>query len=134
MRNEGIYNLEHDFVGLGWLERQLQRARDAKSVSEKRELLGMIVAYEDPGPGGFYDNCGTSNPAPNVIAGYPYDHGQPYVQGMLSEGNRPSQCSMHYTQDESQGRHLALSRSRPASRIPHPVHFCPALVPRTLRS
>ncbi len=104
VRSEGYYNLlNHDFVGLGWLRRQLERALNAESEERKRELLRMIVAYEDPGEGGFYDNCGTFNPAPNLIFGYPYDHGQPYVQGMLSEGNRPSQRSMSYTQNERQG-------------------------------
>ena len=46
---------------------------------------------------------GTYNNAPDVVNGYPYDHGQPYVSQMLSEGNRPSQRSMHFTQDEKQG-------------------------------
>jgi hypothetical protein len=63
----------------------------------------MIVDYENPGEGGFYDNIGTYNKAPDVVSGYPYDHGQPYVSQMLSEANRPSQRSMHYTQDEKQG-------------------------------
>ena len=103
VRNEGMYNLEHDYIGVGWLKRQLERALAAASEPEKRELLRMIVAYEDPGPGGFYDNLGTFNPCPNVVAGYPYDHGQPYVAPMLDEGNRPSQRSMHFTQDEARG-------------------------------
>lgn len=104
VRSEGYYTLTgHDFIGLGWLKRQLERARDAKDNAGKRELLRMIVAYEDPGEGGFYDNCGTYNVCPNVVNGYPYDHGQPYVTGMLSEGNRPSQRTMHFTQDEQQG-------------------------------
>lgn len=102
VRNEGYYNLEHDFIGLGWLRRQLERSRDAEDEG-LREMLGMVVDYEDAGPGGFYDNCGTFNPAPRVVFGYPYDHGQPYVPPMLSEGNRPSQRSMHFTQDEDQG-------------------------------
>ena len=63
----------------------------------------MITHYEDPGEGGFYDNCGTLDRCPNVVHGYPYDFGQPLVPGMNSEGNRPSQRTMHYTQDEDQG-------------------------------
>ncbi|WP_026965888.1 hypothetical protein [Algoriphagus terrigena] len=101
-RNEGFFNLEHDFIGLGWLERQLNRALTAKG-EHRKELLEMITDYENPGEGGQYDNLGTANPAPNVVFGYPYDHGQPYIQQMLSEGNRPSQRSMHFTQDEAQG-------------------------------
>lgn len=102
VRSEGIDNLEHDFIGLGWLQRQLERAQ-AATGDKQRELLWRIIHYEDAGEGGFYDNCGTFNPAPNLVAGYPYDHGQPYVPGMLDEANRPSQRSMSYTQDEAQG-------------------------------
>jgi hypothetical protein len=63
----------------------------------------MIIDYENPSEGGFYDNLGTANVAPHVKSGYPYDHGQPYVPQMLAEGNRPSQRSMHFTQNEEQG-------------------------------
>jgi hypothetical protein len=102
VRSEGYFNLKHDFLGLGWLQRQLERAKQARA-KEKIELLKMIVDYENPGVGGFYDNLGTFNDAPHVVFGYPYDHGQPYVSQMLSESNRPSQRSMHFTQDEEQG-------------------------------
>jgi hypothetical protein len=101
-RNDGLFNLKHDFIGLGWLKRQLERAKNA-DPKERRSLLSTIVDYENPGEGGFYDNLGTYNHAPDVVNGYPYDHGQPYVSQMLSEGNRPSQRSMHFTQDEKQG-------------------------------
>ncbi len=102
VRSEGIFNLRHDYIGLGWLRRQLQRASAARGEA-RRELLQMAADYENPGEGGFYDNCGTFNRAPHLIAGYPYDHGQPYVAPMLSEENRPSQRSMHFTQDEAKG-------------------------------
>ena len=102
-RNEGFYNLDHDYIGLGWLKRQLERAVKSKDKIEKVSLLKMIEDYENPGDGGFYDNLGTFNKAPNVVVGYPYDHGQPYLNDMLDEGNRPSQRSMHFTQDEEKG-------------------------------
>lgn len=101
-RNDGFYNLQHDYIGLGWLKRQLNRAQNTDK-KQTNELLKMIVDYENPGKGGFYDNLGTGNVAPNVVNGYPYDHGQPYVSQMLSEDNRPSQRSMHFTQNEAQG-------------------------------
>ncbi len=102
VRNDGYFSLDHDFIGLGWMKRQLKRAK-AASGEEKTALLRMIVDYEDPGEGGFYDNLGTCNIAPHAVFGYPYDHGQPYVRPMLSEANTPSQRSMHFTQDEEQG-------------------------------
>lgn len=102
IRIDGLYTLDHDFIGLGWLKRQLERAQ-AATGDARNEMLHMITAYEDPGPGGQYDNLGTFNPAPNATHGSPYDHGQPYVFGMLDEANRPSQRSMHFTQDDDQG-------------------------------
>jgi hypothetical protein len=102
VRSEGYFNLDHDFIGLGWSKRQLELAREAKG-EEKRELLWMTAHYEDPGEGGYYDNCGTFEDSPNLVRGYPYDHGQPYVPGMLFETNHPSQRSMVFTQDEPEG-------------------------------
>ncbi len=102
VRSEGLANLDHDFIGLGWIRRQLDRA-EAAPADEKREILALIADYENPGPGGFYDNCGTYEDAPHLVYGYPYDHGQPYVPGMLFETNRLSQRTMCYTQDEAQG-------------------------------
>jgi hypothetical protein len=102
VRSEGLYNLEHDYIGLGWYRRQLDRALAAAS-RQRAELLRMITHYEDPGPGGFYDALGTLDRCPNVVKGYPYDFGQPFVPDMLVEGNLPSQKRMHYTQDEAQG-------------------------------
>lgn len=101
-RNDGYFNLNHDYIGLGWLKRQLTRAQNAPK-KKAQNLLKMIVDYDITGEGGFYDNLGTANTAPNVANGYPYDHGQPYVSQMLSEENRPSQRSMHFTQNEDLG-------------------------------
>ncbi|MCM4173996.1 hypothetical protein DHD32_21225 [Arenibacter sp. TNZ] len=101
-RNDGYFNLNHDYIGLGWLQRQLTRAQNTNQ-KKAFDLLKMIVDYCNPGEGGYYDNLGTGNAAPNVVSGYPYDHGQPYVSQMLSEENRPSQRSMHFTQNEDQG-------------------------------
>jgi len=115
VRNDGFFNLKHDYVGLGWLKRQLERA-SAASADRKRELLTMIVDYENPGEGGWYDNLGTANRAPHVEFGYPYDHGQPYVAEMLSESNRPGQRSMHFTQDEDQGVTLRYRELNPESK------------------
>ncbi|MCK5861098.1 MAG: hypothetical protein KAH38_01345, partial [Candidatus Hydrogenedentes bacterium] len=62
VRNDGYFNLDHDFIGLGWLKRQLERAL-AASPGERGELLRMITDYENPGEGGYYDNLGTENVA-----------------------------------------------------------------------
>src|SRR5262249_45845181 len=48
VRSEGIFNLDHDFIGLGWLRRQLQRAQSSQGP-QRAELLQLIAHYEDPG-------------------------------------------------------------------------------------
>ena len=102
VRSEGLYNLDHDFIGLGWTRRQLERAK-AAPAEQKRELLAMIADYENPGEGGFYDDCGTGEKMPHLVNGYPYDFGQPFVASMLSEENRRSQRTICSTQDEAKG-------------------------------
>src|SRR5262249_57114146 len=94
VRSEGIFNLDHDFIGLGWLKRQLQRAQKA-SGDARAELLGMIVDYENPGEGGFYDDAGTFPPSPHITSGYPTDFGQPFARDDRSESNRPIQRTVH---------------------------------------
>ncbi|HOJ33131.1 MAG TPA: hypothetical protein PKY35_12415 [Candidatus Hydrogenedentes bacterium] len=120
-RNDGLFSLERDYIGLGWLRRQLERAASAQDEQEKRDLLHMIPFYEDPGEGGFYDNLGTYNHCPHVVWGYPYDHGQPYLEEMLDSGNRYSQKEMHCTQDEAQGITLHYSGLDP--RVSYRVRF-----------
>jgi len=102
VRNEGMFNLDHDYIGLGWYENQLVASREFRG-DKKREALWLIAHYDDAGEGGYYDNCGTFDPSPNLVNGYPYDHGQPFVPMMLSEANTPSQKSMCFTQDEEAG-------------------------------
>ncbi len=102
VRNTGYFNLEHDFIGLGWLKKQLQKAKAAKGKA-RLELLERIVRYEDSGEGGYYDNPGEPGGAPHMVVGSQFDHGQPYWPEALSENNRPSQRVMAFTAHESPG-------------------------------
>lgn len=102
-RSEAIFDLRHDYIGLGWLKRQIGRIQQAENEISRKQLVSMITDYEGRKINAIYDNLGTGNHAQHVTTGYPYDHGQPYVPTMLSEANRPSQRSMHFTQDEEQG-------------------------------
>ncbi|MBN2328231.1 MAG: hypothetical protein JXR73_13875 [Candidatus Omnitrophica bacterium] len=102
VRNTGFFNLKHDFIGMGWLKKQLQKAQRAKGEKRAR-MLERIVRYEDPGEGGYYDNAGAPGGAPHMVVGTQFDHGQPYWRGALSESNRPSQRIMAFTAHESPG-------------------------------
>lgn len=102
MRHTGTFNLEHDYIGLGWTKRQLERASAVDSPT-REELLRMITDYENPGEGGYYDDAGSLDRAPRMVSGYPFDHGQPFWGEALAEGNRSSQRSLANTQDEAEG-------------------------------
>ena len=97
VRSEGYFNLKQDYVGFGWLKREIDRARAAASADERRAIIERIVYYEDPGEGGFYDNAGVPEKAPHLVYGWPYG------DGIISHDNRPSQRKMAFTTDEARG-------------------------------
>ena len=102
VRSEGLYSLDHDFIGLGWTQSELKRAA-AAPAGQKPGILHNVAHYEDAGPGGFYDNCGVFGQMPHLVNGSPFDYGQPLVAGMLSEECRHSQKTMCSTQEQAQG-------------------------------
>ncbi|GMW00818.1 MAG: hypothetical protein AMXMBFR84_19550 [Candidatus Hydrogenedentota bacterium] len=96
VRGTGLYNLAQDYVGLGWMKRQLGIAADA-GEERKQESLRQIAYYEDPGPGGFYDDAGNPEKSPNLVYGWPYG------EGGVSDTNRKSQRTFAFTTDEKNG-------------------------------
>lgn len=97
VRNEGYFHLGQDFAGLGWLRRQAHAAAKAENEADRRAALRMIPFYEDPGPGGFYDDAGDPARSPHLVYGWPY------CDGEIAGANRPSQRSMAFTAEEPQG-------------------------------
>ncbi|MEX2016717.1 MAG: hypothetical protein WD873_08735, partial [Candidatus Hydrogenedentales bacterium] len=97
VRSEGLFNLEQDYHGFGWLNREMANAAAAESDAEREAIVRRVVQYEDPGPGGFYDNAGVPGGAPRLVYGWPYG------DGGFSGANRPSQRTMAFTTDEDRG-------------------------------
>jgi len=96
VRNEGLFNLDQDFVGLGWVRQQVARAL-TESGETQRETLRQIARYEDPGEGGFYDDAGDPARSPRLVQGWPYG------ESGFAGANRPSQRTAAFTTDEEQG-------------------------------
>jgi len=97
VRSDGFFNLKQDYVGLGWLRREIGRAKAAATAEKRRAIVERIVFYDDPGEGGFYDNAGVPEKAPHLVNGWPYG------DGIISRENRPSQRKMAFTTDEDRG-------------------------------
>lgn len=96
VRNDGYFNLKQDYVGFGWLHKQLVRAAEA-SASDRRKIVEQILYNDDPGVGGFYDDAGNPEKSPHLVRGWPYDGGE------VSAENRESLRTMAFTTDEKQG-------------------------------
>ena len=115
VRNEGLFNLKQDYVGFGWLKREIRRAgRPPRRKNAGRSSSGSSY-YEDPGEGGFYDNAGDPEKSPHLVYGWPYG------DGIISHDNRPSQRKMAFTTDEERGvtfQYDNLDRAGSISRPP----------------
>ena len=109
VRNEGYFNLNQDFVGLAWIRKQLDVAASA-SPEQQRELLRRIVQYEDPGPGGFYDDAGDPSRSPHLVYGWTFSETD------VSDSNRLSQRTMAHTRDEKQGVTFEYNDLDPAAK------------------
>ena len=52
-----------------WLEDEFKKIRALGDESEKIQRLGVLAAWEHPGPGSFYDNIGNASKSPHVLRG-----------------------------------------------------------------
>ncbi len=96
VRSEGLFNLDQDFIGLGWMAQQVERAL-VLPEAERAAAIRAAVNYEDPGPGGFYDDPGAPGRAPHLVAGYAFG------ETGFANSNRVSQRNMAFTTDEAAG-------------------------------
>jgi len=86
-----VTNLDIELTNLSWERARLMGALEksrigaALNLTELRAAIIKVLGYENPGPGGFYDNCGHIGRDPHFVSG----HRVPGVNG-LDPGNRPS--------------------------------------------
>jgi hypothetical protein len=110
VRNEGLFNLKQDYIGFGWVTREINRAADAPSTAQRREIVERILYFDDPGEGGFYDIAGDPEQAPHLVYGWPYG------DAAVSSKNRPSQRKMAFTTDEERGVTFRYDHLDPAAQ------------------
>jgi len=96
VRSEGFFNVKHDYVGRGWIRREVKRAVAAQG-DDQRDIVRRIVYYEDAGEGGFYDDAGNPAKSPHLVYGWPFG------EGGFSGFNKVSQRTMAFTTDEEKG-------------------------------
>jgi hypothetical protein len=83
--------LNVELTNLGWEMALLQNSLRvyesgvSSGLDELRQAVDLCLGYENPGPGGFYDDCGHIGRDPHFVSG----HRVPAVGG-LDPDNRPS--------------------------------------------
>ncbi|MDX9975574.1 MAG: hypothetical protein RBU21_21490, partial [FCB group bacterium] len=97
VRNVGYFATEKSLTDLAWIATQIERARTAPEA-ERPALLAHVVSYEDPGPGGFYDDAGDENRQPHLVKGESYN-----ASAMMDPNNRPSQNTLAYSLEDPRG-------------------------------
>lgn len=98
LRLPAVANLDIELTNLSWELAQLQKALQAHQESAPaesphphsagaglRQAIALCLNYENPGPGGFYDDCGHIGRDPHFVSG----HRIPDAPG-LDPHNRPS--------------------------------------------
>jgi len=51
-----------------WLEDEFKKISSMKTDKEKDDRLNVLINWENPGPGGFYDNISDVSASPNVVS------------------------------------------------------------------
>jgi len=85
--------LDLDFANRRWLLARLQEIEQAPRRRQAALVRG-VLEYEDPGPGGYYDNCGDPWGEPHLVAG------EDYFMEEMDPTNRLSHASMCYGRSE----------------------------------
>lgn len=55
-----------------WLTEQFAAVRSATAPREQLALIDLIIRWQDPGPGGFYDDLGNPASQPHLVRGKPF--------------------------------------------------------------
>jgi hypothetical protein len=72
-RGATLDSLEMPLNNRGWLVARFDEAKALTSEEERMALLGRILKWTDPGPGGFYDDLGNAAQQPHLVRGLAYE-------------------------------------------------------------
>jgi hypothetical protein len=145
VRAPGTAHADLDLGHAAWdrarLESALAAARDG-ATARALALVREVVAYEDPGPGGCYDDLGHPARQPHLRFGHPVarycnvavppelaeQRPLPWDIPIYDPANRPSQNSFAFTYNAEPGVRLAYTGLDPQAAYRVRLTYC---VPRT---
>jgi hypothetical protein len=68
-RGASLDTLDFPLNNRPWLREEFARIRRLRSSAEQRDALARLVDWENPGPGGFYDDLGNPARQPHLVPG-----------------------------------------------------------------
>jgi len=68
-RGASLDTLDFPLNNRPWLKEQFARVRRLATPQERLNAIAAIVGWEDPGPGGFYDDLGNVARQPHLVSG-----------------------------------------------------------------
>jgi hypothetical protein len=68
-RGASLDTLDFPLNNRPWLKEQFARVRRLATPQERLQAIAAIVDWEDPGPGGFYDDLGNVARQPHLVSG-----------------------------------------------------------------
>jgi len=77
--------LDHPLNNRWWLEDQFAIIGALATEGEKLAAIDVILNWEDPGTGGFYDDLGNGTKEPHLVQQYPWDVDPGYVDSTQDE-------------------------------------------------
>ena len=87
-----------------WLEQKFAEVQQLPSERDRVAELDRIFAWEDPGPGGFYDDLGDTTRQPHLVKGKPYAEDPAFLESPIVEFSyRPALRKSSWTSAGSLG-------------------------------
>ncbi len=82
-RGENLDAIDFALNDRVWLENEFKRIRALPDEQSRRVAIGRIVHWDDPGPGGFYDDLGDPARSPHLVRGEPYDQDPDFLKSPM---------------------------------------------------
>jgi hypothetical protein len=88
----------------GWLKAKFEELRRTSDEAERLKELDRIVNWDDPGPGGFYDDLGNLSRQPHLVRGLAYEKDPASLESpMIGFSYRAERRSSWWNDAESLG-------------------------------
>ncbi len=92
-RGTTLDSVEYEVNNRPWLKQEFARIRQLAKEQDRLAALRALVEWENPGPGGFYDDLGDPSRQPHLVRPLPYGDDPSYLKssivGFTSRADRP---------------------------------------------